>query len=274
MFAKSSFAGSNIQYIRFPFRDFVAAQKDLGISRIDLSGAVPHLWCDHLSPVQTEEIKNLLEDAAMEVTAFSPRAYRYSICSEPETVQAYATLNYYRNCINAAVSLGCETVVLSLEGGCFDQSRDRLWNNAVHMLETICGIAEQQGVTILLPSLSKELSPILTSLKEVEKMTAQVNSDALAVMLDVHGISMEGETISQWFEQLSEKIKLVRFTDGNYNGCRIWGDGCLPCERLLTELEDIRYNGIFSLQIPGEKYIDAPYNADKKNLRSLERFLR
>lgn len=274
MFAKSSFAGSNIQYIRFPFRDFVAAQKDLGISRIDLSGAVPHLWCDHLSPVQTEEIKNLLEDAAMEVTVFSPSAYRYSICAEPETVQAYATLNYYRNCINAAVSLGCGTVVLSPEGGCFDQSRDRLWDNAVHMLETICGIAERQGVTILLPSLSKDLSPILTSLREVEKMTAQVNSNRLAVMLDAHGISMEGETISQWFEHLGEKIKLVRFTDGNYNGCRVWGEGCLPCERLLTELENSRYNGMFSLQIPGEKYIDAPYNADKKNLRSLERFLR
>lgn len=273
MFVKDRFAGSNSQYIRFPFSDFIAAQKKLGISRIDLAGAVPHLWCDHISPVQTGEVKRLLEEEAMEVTVFSPKAYRYSIYAEPETVQAPATLNYYRNCINAAVELGCGAVALPLEGACFDQPRDRLWDNAVRMIEEICGIAERQGITVLLPSATKEVSPILASLREVEEMAEQVGSGALAVLLDVHAISVQGETISQWFGQLGEKIKLVRFTDGNYNGYRVWGEGCLPCERFLKELESSRYGGMFSLQMTGEKYIDAPYDADKRNLSSLERFM-
>lgn len=274
MFEKNRFAGSNSQYIRFPFRDFIAAQKKLGISRIDLVGAVPHLWCDHISPIQTEEVKRILEEEEMEVTVFSPKAYRYSIYAEPETVQASATLNYYRNCINAAGELGCAAVALPLEGACFDQPRERLWNNAVQMLEAICGIAGGQGIAVLLPSVTEEVSPILTSLKDVKEMTGQIGSGALAVLLDIPVISVQGETISQWFGQLGEKIKLVRFTDGNYNGCRVWGEGCLPCERFLKELESSGYDGMFSLQMPGEKYVDAPYDADKRNLSSLERFLR
>ncbi len=273
MFEKNVFAGSNSQYIRFPFGDFIAAQKKLGISRVDLVGAVPHLWCDHISPIRTEEVKRLLEDEEMEVTVFSPKAYRYSIYAEPETVQAFATLNYYRNCINAAVELGCRTVALPLEGACFDQPRDRLWNNAVQMLEAICGIAGQQGITVLLPSVTEEVSPILTSLRDVKEMAEQIGSGALAVLLDIPVISVQGETISQWFAQLGGKIKLVRFADGNYNGYRVWGEGCLPCERFLKELENSGYDGMFSLQIPGEKYVDAPYDADKRNLGSLERFL-
>jgi len=172
------------------------------------------------------------------------------------------------------VDLECKTIVISPEGGCFDRPYETLWDSSRHMLETLCHEAEKQGINILIPSLPVDDSPILTSLDEVEKMISQVNSNMLGALVDVNVISSCGEKISQWFARLGGRVRLVRFTDGNYNGYRVWGEGCLPCEKFLVELEKTDYDGILSLQLPGERYIDAPFEADKKNLKSLERYLR
>lgn len=274
MYTKNHIAGCNYQYIRFPFGDFLRAQKELGITKIDLAGVAPHIWCDHISPLQTAAIKKALKQEGLDVIAFSPKAYRYSLCADPDSMQERATLAYYRNCMAAAADLDCRTMVVSSEGGCFDQPYERLWENCRQMLKTLCGDAEMQGIQILISSLPAEETPILTSLFEVEKMIEQVASPALGVMVDVNVISMFGETISQWFERLEEKIKLVRFTDGNYNGYRAWGEGCLPCERFLQELQKNNYSGFFSLQMPGERYMENPFEADLKSLSVLERYIR
>jgi len=274
MFTKNHIAGSNYQYIRFPFDDFVSAQTKLGISKIDLVGAAPHIWCDHLSAVHTEGAMDALRQAGISVIAFSPKAYRYSLCADPDSIQANATLAYYRNCIKATADLECKTIVVSPEGGCFDRPYGSLWDNCRHMLEALCHEAEKEGINILISSLPVDDSPILTSLYEVEKMLSQVNSKVLGAVADVNVISRCGEKIPRWFAQLGRKIGLVRFTDGNYNGYRVWGEGCLPCEKFLIELEKTNYDGMLSLQLPGEKYMEAPFEADKKNLKSLERYLR
>ena len=274
MYTKNHIAGCNSQYIRFPFQDFIAAQEKLGITKIDLVGAAPHVWCDHLSPVQTGEIMKALKQANLSVIAFTPKVYRYSLCAEPDSIQANATLAYYRNCLKAAVDFKCKAMVISPEGGCFDKPHDALWKNCRRMLEMLCVDAEHHEVVILISSVLADDSPILTSLSEVEKMLSQVQSNALNAMIDVNVISMCGESISQWFEQLGSRIRLVRFTDGNYNGYRIWGEGCLPCERLLLELEKNNYDGYLSLQLQGDRYINAPFEADEKNMMSLERYLR
>ena len=274
MITRNHLAGSNDHYIRLPFYEFAAAQKELGITNIELAGIAPHLWCDHLSPVQTAKVTEILEEAGIHIIAFSPKAYRYSLCAKPDSIQVEATLNYYKNCINATAELGCSTMVVSPEGGCFDTDQESLWENCRQTLAQICREAEKQGIDVLIHSVPCEDSPILTSLDEVERMISEVSSGRLGAVLDLQIASMCGETISQWFDQLGKKIKLVRFTDGNYNGYRVWGEGCLPCQRFLEELKKTGYNGFLSLPLIGDRYIESPLAADRKNLTALEGYLR
>ncbi|MEA4988959.1 MAG: TIM barrel protein [Anaerovorax sp.] len=274
MIEKNCIAGSNHSYIHFPFHDFAAAQKEFGIKKIDLVGAAPHLWCDHLERIKTEVIQKELEAFDLRVSVFTPKVYRYSICAEKESKQAMATIDYYKNCIEAAETLQCGIVSITAEGGCTDLPYNILWDNCCSMLKELSDFAQQKKIVLVLSTVSKEDSSILTHLDEVENMISEVHSESLCAMLDVNVISICGETITQWFEHLGDKIKLVRFVDGNYNGYRVWGDGCLPCEKFLSELVQVGYQGILSLQVPGERYVEDPFSADRRNQKTLEKFLK
>jgi sugar phosphate isomerase/epimerase len=73
---------------------------------------------------------------------------------------------------------------------------------------------------------------------------------------------------------LGDGIAYVRFADGRNDGPRVWGEGCLPCGRLLDGLGAAGYAGILGLHIGGERYVADPAGADRRNLASLGRFLR
>lgn len=269
---KDRLAGSNVQYTRYPFDMFAKVQRELGISRIDLSGTTPHLWCDHLSPADTWQVAETLKETGLSVAAFTPRAYRYSLCAEEGSLQGRGTLDYYRNCIEAASSLGCGLLVVNAEGGCFDRPKQDLLANCRRMLKELTRIGEGYGVSIAVAPAHEEDTPVLTSLAEIAETISEAGEGMLGAALDVHLASLRGETIKEWFDMLGDRIRLVRFTDGNYNGTRVWGKGCLPCEGFLTELSETGYGGTLSLHMAGEKYIEDPAAADRENVMALARF--
>jgi len=96
----------------------------------------------------------------------------------------------------------------------------------------------------------------------------------LKAYLDTEVISLCGETIKEWFDTLGEDIRMVRFVDGNYNGYRVWGTGCLPCGKYLKELTTCGYEGALSLNIPGERYVEEPEKAMMENIRFVRETVR
>ncbi len=272
MLPKSMLAGSNIQYLKNRFDNFVKAQKRLGISKIDLYASVPHIWCDHISMVDTSEISKKLNRDGLDVIAFTPKIYRYQLSSDPDSKEGHACLRYYQQCLEAARQLNSPLMVINTAGGCFDYSKDVLLNNTERTLKKICESAGTYGVTVLITTADSKISPILNTYEELSRMIDRIKSPSLSVLADTHTLSVQGENLSQWFGEFGKKIKLIRFVDGNYNGCRVWGEGCLPCGKLLDVIRKYDYNGNFSLQMSGEKYLFEPYEADRRNLRSLERY--
>ena len=100
---------------------------------------------------------------------------------------------------------------------------------------------------------------------EVAEIIEQIGSSYLAAYADTQVLSIRGESLTDWFDRLGEKVRLVRFTDGNYNGYRIWGKGVLPAEKLAEEIYRTGFNGLISFQIPGERYCENPKDAQKQN---------
>ena len=150
----------------------------------------------------------------------------------------------------------------------YDKDKNVLLSCAEETLYTLSTFAEKHEVCLLLGTVLGEESPynastpVLTCLSEIKTVLSQVNSPALKAYLDTLAISLTGETITQWFSALGDNIRLIRFTDGNYNGYRIWGTGCLPCEKYLSELQSSKYSGPLSLAVPGERYCENPMEAD------------
>ncbi|MGN1414708.1 MAG: sugar phosphate isomerase/epimerase family protein [Anaerovoracaceae bacterium] len=267
--------GNNAQFIRHPFSEFTKAAAENGLDAVELTLQTPHFYADSETYHDLSSAKRNLQETGLKVCSTVPLPYRYSICADEGTIQREKTLGYYRQCILLTEELGASYLSITGSGANYDYDPKRLMKNGAKTLEALADFAGKHGVTLLLGSvLGKECmvnasTPVLVSLEEIREMTETVSSKYLKVYLDTEVISLRGETISGWFDTFGEDIRLVRFTDGNYNGYRIWGRGCLPCRKYLHQLCESGYAGPLALTVPGERYIDDPVSAMKENIQVL-----
>lgn len=271
---KSDFLVNNGPFIRFPLVDFIASCREENMSEIDLTLQAPHVYVDSdgywLPEILKERKRNQIS-----IHCVTPLPYRYTICAGEGTIQYEKSLAYYKQCILLAQEIGAVYLCITGSGACYDYEKSALMDNAENMLIQLAEFAGVRGITLLLGSVLGEecevnaSTPVLVKLSEISDMLRRVRSSYLKAYLDTEVISLCGETISQWFNELGEQICLIRLTDGNYNGYRLWGRGCLPCDRFLAEIWNNNYRGKFSLQIPGERYMEDPVSANKENISYL-----
>lgn len=272
--------GNNAQFIRRPFGEFLDAAAEAKIAHVELTLQTPHFYVDSDGHGSLEKQKEALKDRDIRVKSVVPLPYRYSICAEKETWQHEKTLGYYKQCILTAEELGAEYVCVTASGANFDEPREKLMERGIATLRVLADFAGQHGVILLLSSVLGELcpvqasTPVMVHLDEIKAVVEAVNSPSLQVYLDTEVISVCGETIPQWFAALGEQIRLIRFADGNYNGYRVWGRGCLPCSQFLRQVDEAGYDGAFSLTVPGERYVDDPAEAFGENIRAVREKMR
>lgn len=267
--------GNNAQFYKFPFSEFVDVQIINAITSVDLTLMTPHIYVDSYECIDAMRVRKSLKEAGISVNTVTPPPYRFSICSDEDSIQNEKTIDYYKQCILFAESVDADNVTVTASGANYDYTINRLIENAEKTLRKLSAYAERHGVTLLLGTVLGEESPynastpVLTTLSEVEEMLQKINSPNLKAYMDIEVISLIGETIPQWFEALGDAIRLVRFTDGNYNGYRIWGRGCLPCDKYLSQLKEAGYEGPLSLQIPGDRYTEDPGEAEHEMVEYL-----
>ena len=267
--------GNNAQFAKYPFREFVDSQISNSITSVDLTLMTPHIYVDSYEFIDAMGIRESLEKAEISVNTVTPPPYRYSICADEDTIQNEKTIGYYKQCILFAEAAGAENVIITAAGANYDYDSERLLSNAEKSLKKLTSFAEEHKVTLLLGTVLGEESPfnastpVLVTLQEVVDMLKRVDSPGLKAYMDVEVISLIGETIPKWFEALGDDIRLVRFTDGNYNGYRIWGKGCFPCEKYLSQLKEAGYEGPLSLQRPGDRYSNQPGEAETEMVEYL-----
>ena len=84
----------------------------------------------------------------------------------------------------------------------------------------------------------------------------------------VTSVSLDSDTVLSALWTKNASIEWT-FADGNYHGWRAWGEGCLPMDRWLEQLEAAGYRGELSLLVPGERYVDRPGHPLRQALAAL-----
>ena len=266
--------GSNSTYSHVPLEVCLDDLAAMGLTALDFVPQAPHFWCSHTEMGDAAALRRMLEARGLRASVITPPPYRYSITA-PAGMQRQATLDYYRRCILLAASLGADRVVLGAEGACWDLERDRLLDQAAQLLDRLCPTAAAAGVKLLLmPVLGPDAplaaqSPVLGPAEELMGVIRRVDSPWLGVCLDTNAMSVWGDDIPGWFARLGTCTHLVRLCDGNYHGWRAWGEGCLPMDRYLEQLEAAGYRGELSLLVPGERYVDRPGHPLRQALAAL-----
>ncbi len=267
---------SNSTFLKLPFSDFVYSTEKVGINEIDLALAAPHVYIDSKECLDISGIREYRRSGRLTVKSASVCAYRYSICADSSTMQGKKSLEYYKRCIEFASLVGADMLQINASGACFDYEKDRLLSNAARMLNQLVITAKNQNVVLLLGTvLGKEsdrnqTTPVLTGLNDIKAMIGYIDNIFLDAYLDTEAVYVAGESISDWVHALGTKVRLIRFADGNYNGYRIWGDGCLPVNKMMNEIKENMYMGYLSTALPGEYYLASPEIPFAKNIAALQ----
>lgn len=263
--------GSNAPYIRYPLEHFFDVQKKLGVKNIDFVLQAPHIYIDSSKTIGTEKVKRLMFENKMKILSVTVCPYRYTVCAGQHSIQAEKSKAYFKQCILTAEALEANYVCITAEGGCFDKNKDEMLASAVKNLNELAVFAKTHYMTLLLGTAfgpdcpENAASPALYSIEDVRYIMDRVDRNVLKLYVDTEVISTAGETISDWLTEFGDDIKLIRMTDGNYHGYRVWGDGCLPCSKYIEEIKKFGWNGVISLQMPGDSYMENAEAADQKN---------
>jgi len=261
--------------LRLPFDEFIKIQNENKVTKIDFVAASPHIYIDSEKCLRVNDVQNSMNMNGISVYSLTPLPYRFSICANGGTIQHKKTIDYYKQCILVGKELGSKYICVTGSGANYDENPEYLIDNAIESLSILAEYAKNNDITVLLGTVFGDdciinaSTPVLVSAADVKKVTECVDSKNLKVYMDTEVISVCGESIREWFELFGKDIRLIRFTDGNYNGYRVWGKGCLPCRKYVDTIQQNGYDGYYSMQIPGEKYFENPVEADKENLKYL-----
>lgn len=261
MLSTDAILGSNGFYSHWTFPAFLTAQRKLGVHRIAFHHVPAHLWMDHYRCVGLKELRMQLQDADIAVEVFHPGRYHYSLFAADGTRQAQCTRDYLRRCMDTAGELGCSTVCLCPDGALEDGGS---YTEALcSQLAALCEDAEKHGITLCLQTVTPEAGAALHTLSQLCQVLNVLPK--LMAALDTVPVSLADESIPQWFNELGERIRFVRFQDGRNSCGRIWGQGVLPCETYAALLRQSSYGGPISINGCTDRYQADPAAADRSN---------
>ncbi|NCB62980.1 MAG: sugar phosphate isomerase/epimerase [Clostridia bacterium] len=271
---RSQLTAMNQHYRRFSLDYFLDCQERLGIQSLELWCGASHFFLDHERFDDVSLFRKKLRDRRLRVVSVTAPsiAYQYQYASQEPGHLEYS-FRYFSNAIRLAAQLGADRVVVNSGWGYRDEDENAMWNRCRDHMGRLCGVAEREGIFLVMESLRADETNLVYSLERAGRMYREIAHPSLKMMVDSIATGAAGETLEDWFDAFGPELVHMHFLDGDPWLHNIWGDGNTALERQLQTINDRGYTGYLVQEVADEHYFADPYAADQKNLRVLERFL-
>lgn len=263
-------AGSNIHYRFYPLEDFFESQARLGIHRVDLFGATPHVWIDAYSASDGIGIRRQMEAHGLEPGVFVPEfsSMRYTLGSEGEAGRK--TWEYIRRCFNFAGELGTGHVAISANGFLLDQEEGRRWERLGEALDHACKLAEPYGFKLLLLNHYGDWTDMARSLEDMKRCVQMAGGERIFPAVDTASVYEAEENLEDWFRYFGNVLSYVNLSNTKFDGARHhWGDGYLNLWEIMDILERWKYEGAMGASYMLREYLERPWKADERTREML-----
>ncbi|QBD76990.1 endonuclease [Ktedonosporobacter rubrisoli] len=245
-------AGMNITYRRFPFEMFLDAMVHLDIEAIELWAGAPHLYIGQASNSEIRNIKRSIKERGLTLCCLTPEQcmYPFNIAAADRKLRELS-IDYFKACIYTAVELEVSLVLLTSGLGYFSEVGDEPWKRSADSIAQIAEVAQRVGITLAFEPLTPFESNIITDLKGLARMMAEIQSPALKAMIDTVAMYLARETVEEYLKAFGPD--LVHFHlidgDGSSDAHLAPGDGVLPLQAYIKALRDAAYSGYMTLEI-------------------------
>lgn len=195
----------------------------------------------------------------MKLICYTPEilGYPFNFASAYAEIRA-RSLAYCCKNIELASELEVPLMLVNPGWGVWDERYDEAFDRAAASLQSAADYAAQQGVRLVLEHLTPQSSNLLTSADKVSRMVRSIGRKNLGVALDLGQMSVFGESVSDYFGPLGDKIWMVHIMDGAPGRHLAFGDGILPLQAYCRQLRRAGYQDPITLEINDAQYAKAP----------------
>ena len=270
MIDRRTIAGMNFHYAHYPFDYFLESMKSLGIEKIEIWGASPHLYVNDLQMTQINVIKKKIKEQGLEVICFTPEqcVYPVNIAAQEDYIRE-RSIKYFEKSLQVCHQLEVAMLLITPGWGYLSQPVEEAWSRSRDALAGLAGQAGKLGICLALEPLTPQESNLITELSSLKRMLSEINSPYLKGMLDTIPMAMAGEDIENYLRELGQDLIHIHFIDGKPKGHLAWGDGILPLQDYLEKLRRYDYQGYLSLEITDRSYFIEPAQAVKQCLEQI-----
>lgn len=267
----SQIAVGNYTYPLYSFCYFLDSMKRLGIKNIEVWAAGPHLYLDDMTVSLLEKMDKEIRSRGLKPICLTPEQCMYPInigAEEPWIRER--SMAYFEKGLKAADMLGINRMIVTPGDGYRDRGADETRKYTVENLRRLSGKAKEFGITLLLEHLTVETTNLATRAKELSWLCEELACDNIIGMADTDMMSRYGESIKDYMDAFNRRIGHVHLIDGMPAGHLALGDGVLPLDQFLKELEEAAYKEYISLEITCDRYYLDPEEAVRRSLEWLK----
>jgi protein FrlC len=271
---RNQLVGMNIHYGHYPLLHFLDTMVKYGFRNIELWGGSPHFYVDETTAAS--DLLRIKKEAAardLEIVCFTPEQVIYPINLAAKEIEIRErSIDYFIRCAEAAKELGAPRMLVTPGWGYENEPRQEAWQRAKESLAILSERAEAMNLLLLLEPLTRAESNVISDMTSLKAMLGEVASSHLTGMVDTIPMAESGLTIRGAHEVLKEQLAYIHFIDGP-DGHLLWGEGTLPLESYIHELNEIGYEGYLSFEYTSVAYFMDPDTVMVKTLERLAPFL-
>lgn len=260
---------STFVYFNYPLKEAVTRIAEAGYQGVEVWGGRPHAYRNDLTEAELKDIRSLIEDKGVEVSAFIPAQFRYPISLvNPKEKIRKDSINYIKESFNTAIALGTHKVTVCPGHTLYGQSLEDAWQLLRESLKMLVEHAQKQDIILLLEPAHRMETDLVITVDDALRIIKEIGSDRLGVLLDVGHAFINRESLADCIKKLTSSESIfhihINDNDGLMDSHLIPGEGKINFIPLLEELKRIDYQGLLTVEL-GFQYITDPDAAVHKS---------
>lgn len=259
--------GMNFHYKHYSFEYFLDAMVRYGFKNIEIWGASPHFYVDDMSIQDIRQVKKEIDRRGLSVVCFTPEqcVYPINLAAKEDRIRE-KSIQYFIKSAQAAKELDAPMLLVTPGWGYENEDCNEAWKRTRDSLERLTAVAANLDLILAFEPLTRVESNLIYNAKTLKAMLDEVNSPYLKGMIDSIPMALANEDFRDYFSLLKEDLVHIHFIDGKPEGHLVWGDGVLPLQKYIEQLNEIGYKGSLTLEYTSYQYVQNPDAAIERTL--------
>jgi protein FrlC len=231
----------------YPIEETIRRIARIGYDGIEIGAAAPHAYPAYTSSERRREIRHVLEDNNIVVSAMLPApggGPGFNVAS-PTPEERRNAIEQYKEVAQLCSDLGGNTLLYVAGWQIFGTTREQAWAWSRDALAEIASAAADLGVTIAVEPTPTD-SNLIESADDAVELAREVDAPNVKTMFDTIHVYYRNEAPTDYVSRMGDLLHYVHLSDVDRLPP---GQGRGDFVGLIEALKDTDYDGFLSMEI-------------------------